>query len=601
MSVAPSPIPEPEPEPLPSITATEHAMLVVWGLFARQIGLVEKLQALCLPQRKRDHAPQTKLLQFLVAILGGCEYLQDISQGPHPLVKDQAVAEAWGQPGWADYSGVSRTLKACSAENVQELVAVLDAVSQPFVDREVTLALRDTGLLIYDGDLTCRSVSDTSTTYAGAAFGWMSDEVGLGFQAAVVTLRSPTYGRLILSGEHHPGDVVSATQAQALVRAAEARTGVRPQRRPELLAERISQHQQRLAELAAKLQRSETAVTTALARWTHVAQQCGVWQARVTELAAAYQAKHRPERPHSHLAQARRKLTVYTQRLHRRQGMLQKAQRRAARGQARLQAAQAELEQWQARHTQLLADNASNPAPVRALIRLDAGFGSGPNVALLIELGYEVYCKAHNAQVSAALRQRLTAETVWTRVGANAEMAAWSRQRVANCPYPLEVALERFHVGNDLRHSTLLHFGPTPVTDDLPAWFRFYNGRQLIEAGNKEGKGVFQIRHLKVRSLGGLAIQEQFTFFAANLVRWAAEWLRTSVPNLPAPFDARHVNVKQMVRVAANTSAWVITEPHGTLLRFAQTSPFAGLELNLVSGWPFQPPLNLFKSCEFSP
>lgn len=599
MSVAPSPIPE--PEPLPSLTATEHAMLVVWGLFARQIGLVEKLRTLCLPQRKRDHAPQTKLIQFLVAILGGCEYLQDMSRGPHPLVKDSAVAEAWGQPGWADYSGVSRTLKASSAENVQELIAVLNAVSQPFVDREVTLALRDTGLLVYDGDLTCRPVSNTSTSYAGAAFGWMSDEVGLGFQAAVVTLRSPTYGRLILSGEHHPGDVVSATQAEALVRAAEARTGVRPQRRPELLVERISRHRQTLAVIAAKLQRSATAVTAATARVAYVAQQCDLWQARVTEQAAAYQAKSRPERPHSRLAQARRKLNMYTRRLRRRQGTLQKTQRRAARWQAKLQAAQAELEQWQARHTQLVADNASNPAPVRVIIRLDAGFGSGPNVALLIELGYEVYCKANNAQVSAALRQRITAETVWTRVGANAEMIAWSQQRVANCPYPLEVALERFHVGNDLRHSTLLHFGPTPVTADLPAWFQFYNGRQLIEAGNKEGKGVFQIRHLKVRSLGGLAIQEQFTFFAANLVRWAAEWLRTSVPKVPAPFNAPRVNVKQMVRVAANTSAWVISGPHGMLLRFAQSSPFAGLELNLVSGWDFQLPLNLFKSCEISP
>ncbi len=599
MSVAPTPIPQ--PESLPSITATDHAMLVVWGLFARQIGLVEKLQTLCLPQRKRDHTPQTKLIQFLVAILNGCEYLQDMSKGPHPLVKDPAVAEAWGQPGWADYSGVSRTLKACTSENVQDLVAVLNTVSQPFVDREVTLALRDIGLLVYDGDLTCRSVSNTSTTYAGAAFGWMSDEVGLGFQAAVVTLRSPTYGRLILSGEHHPGDVVSATQAEALVRAAEARTGVRPQRHPELLAERITQHQQTLAEMAVHLQRSETAVTAATARLAQVEQQRAAWQAIVTTWGVEYQAKNRPERPHSRLAQARRKLNVYTQRLRRRQGTVQKAQRRAARWQARLPAAQAELEQLQARHTQLVADNVSNPAPVRVIIRLDAGFGSGPNVALLIELGYEVYCKASNAQVSAALRQRITPEAVWTRVGANAEMVAWSQQRVANCPYPVDVALERFHVGHDLRHSTLLHFGPTPVAAQLSAWFGFYNGRQLIEAGNKEGKSVFQIKHLKVRSLGGLAIQEQFTFFAANLVRWAAEWLRTSVPKVPAPFDALHVSVKQMVRVAANTSAWVISEPQGTLLRFAESSPYAGLELNLISGWNFQPPLNLFKSCAISP
>ena len=30
-------------------------------------------------QRKRDYEPQTKLLEFLAAILSGCRYLQDIS------------------------------------------------------------------------------------------------------------------------------------------------------------------------------------------------------------------------------------------------------------------------------------------------------------------------------------------------------------------------------------------------------------------------------------------------------------------------------------------------------------------------------------------
>jgi len=598
MSHTPNPISP--PAVWPTITPTEHAMLVVWGLFARQIGLVEKLQALSLPQRTRDHSPQTKLIQFLVAILGGCEYLQDMSKGPHPLVKDQAVAEAWGQPGWADYSGVSRTLKACTADNVQDFVAALNAVSQPFIDREVTLAVRDTGTLVLDGDLTCRSVSNTSTTYAGAKFGWMSDEVGLGFQAAVVTLRSPTYGRLILSGEHHPGDVVSATQAEALVRAAEARTGVRPQRRPDLLVERITQQQQTLLQWETKLHHSQTAVGRATERFAQVEQQRSEWQTKVAAWETEYHARQRPERPHSRLAQARQKLNVYTERLQRRQRALENAQRRMARTQAKLQAAQVELQQLQTRHTQLLQDNANNPAPVRVIIRLDAGFGSGPNVALLIELGYEVYCKAHNAQVSTALRKRVSPESGWTRVGANAEMIGWAQQRVRNCPYPVDVGLERFHTGNDLRHSTLLHFGPTLVTEDLPGWFQFYNGRQLIEASNKEGKSVFQIKHLKVRSASGLAIQEHCTFFVANLVRWAAVWLATSIPDLPAPFNQPQVSVKQMVRVAANTSAWVISEPPGTLLRFAESSPFAGLELNLVAGWEFQPPLALLKSCEIS-
>ena len=167
----------PSTDGAPRVTRTAHAMLVPWGLFARQIGLIRRLEQVSIPQRKREHAPQTKLIEFLVAILAGCAYLQDISQGPHPLDHDQTVAEAWGQDAWADYSGVSRTLHACTAETVAAVRQAIAAVSTPFIDREVLLALQQEGMLFYDGDLTGRPVSSTSTTYSGVAFGWMDDAV----------------------------------------------------------------------------------------------------------------------------------------------------------------------------------------------------------------------------------------------------------------------------------------------------------------------------------------------------------------------------------------------------------------------------------------
>ena len=224
---------------------TSHAMLVPWGIFAQRIGLVEALKGVAIPQRQRDHTPQTKLTEFLVAILCGCAYLQDISQGPHPLDRDRAVAQAWDQAGWADYSGVSRTLKACNAETVVAVREALEAISRPFIEREVMLALRDKGVLVFDGDLTGRPVSNSSSSYPGVAFGWMSDAIRLGYQAAMVSMHSPNFGRLWLSVEQHPGDTVSSSQAEAMVRAAETCTGTRPWRRTDLLAERIS-HQQRL-------------------------------------------------------------------------------------------------------------------------------------------------------------------------------------------------------------------------------------------------------------------------------------------------------------------------------------------------------------------
>ncbi len=216
-------------------------------------------------------------------------------------------------------------------------------------------------------------------------------------------------------------------------------------------------------------------------------------------------------------------------------------------------------------------------------------------------MGYEVYTKAKNHQVVRSLRRRVSPSTSWTRVGKNAEMVSWGNERITNCPYPLNVALERFHTGTKMRHAALLHYGDDAVTTDLPGWFAFYNGRQTIEAGIKEGKNVFQMHHLKVRSPAGLMIQEEFAVFAANFVRLAAAWLHETCPEAPPPFDRAQASVKHMVRIAANTSAWAIWQPGGCLLRFTELSAFAGTELVIRDAAPIQLVLPLFRSRVFSP
>ncbi len=51
---------------------TGHAMLIPWGLFAQDIGLIKAMRTVPIPQRTRDFAPQAKLLEFFVGILQGC-------------------------------------------------------------------------------------------------------------------------------------------------------------------------------------------------------------------------------------------------------------------------------------------------------------------------------------------------------------------------------------------------------------------------------------------------------------------------------------------------------------------------------------------------
>jgi hypothetical protein len=548
---------------------THHAMLVAWGQFAQCIDLIAQIEAVPLHQKAVDHTPNRKVLEFFAAVLGGLEYLKDISHSAHPLDQDQAVAQAWGQAGWADHSGVSRALSTLTMEEAQQIVDVLTLVSRPFMGQEVMLAVRDQGKIVYDGDLTGRPVSNSSATYPNVAYGHMSDAVQLGYQAAMVSFHSPTYGRQWLSVVPHPGSTVACTQAGAMVCTAEAKTGVRPRRRTDLLAQRLARAEAQQQRWEAKAMQAEQAWTRAQTALLETRGQLEGWQDKVTQYETAYKELQRPERPHSRLAQARAKVGVYQRRQARREKLVAKAR-------TYLQRQQAHQEQWlvhvrelERRLARFEQENATNPMPVRADFRLDAGFGTPENVAMLIEMGYEVYIKPYGTWLKAHLKKQIGAETSWTQVAHNAEVTAWQAMVVKDFPYPLDIALERFYTGDTQRLGVLLHYGQDAVTADLPGWFHTYNGRQTIEAGIKEGKQVFQMRHLKVRSEAALFLQEHLAAFAANFVRWAAHWLTTQCPQEPEGWQEETLpGVKTQVQVMAHTSAYVEWYEQGCLLRF---------------------------------
>src|SRR5207248_467859 len=131
------------------------------------------------------------------------------------------------------------------------------------------------------------------------------------------------------------------------------------------------------------------------------------------------------------------------------------AQRRLDKTTAQLSQQQSELARLSQRLLRFEQDNAANADPVEAEFRLDAGLGTYENVALLIEMGYDLYTKPHSHTVVTALKGRVDDTTAWTRVGANAELVAWPTLQLKHCPYPLDVALERFSTGKSLKHSDL--------------------------------------------------------------------------------------------------------------------------------------------------
>lgn len=602
-------------EALPVRSDTAHGLLIAFGQFAQQHGLVNRLMQVPIDQKTRTFTPQTKLLELLVGTLAGIEYLRDLNDGPHPIAKDPLVAEAWDQTGWAHYSGVSRTLDACDAETVRAAQEAVETFSQPFIDRAISAELRRGRLIVFDADLMGQPVSPTSTTYPEAAFGWMDDRVQLGYQLARVCVQTTQGGRLWLAGFHHPGDTVSQACLHELVLAAERISRIRPRRRTELVQKRLQTFEQPLARYARLVRHQEDRVAQLVQRIDRLTAQIVSTEQRVSRSAAIQ--KSRTARPTSRRCASKTPkpsgvLSVAARKRFQEQGarwrkqrerayqQVQHAEQVAAKHRQKIQSLEAEREVLRAWLAQLEAANASNPDAPACLWRMDAGFGSGENIAWLIEMGYTVETKSPNAKTTVALQKRVKPKSLWTRVGANAEMIAWRNYRVHQCPYPLTVGLERFNLGSAVEYATLIYYRDDPALPDLPSWFQEYNRRQTIEAGNKEMKGTFKVQHLMSRSQAGIQLQVIFAGLAPNLVRWSSAWLCEQVAAPTPRVTAMLASVKTMVRIGANSPASVQRLSHGTSLHFAPSSALPGVVLYLTGQRAYQLALPFNRPLEFS-
>jgi hypothetical protein len=237
-----------------------------------------------------------------------------------------------------------------------------------------------------------------------------------------------------------------------------------------------------------------------------------------------------------------------------------------------------------ARQAQLVAENVACPHPPRCIMRLDAGFSSGENLTMLLELGYELETNAHNAGLVRALRRQVDSAPAWTKAGKNAELVGWTNYQLKSCPYPLTVGLERFHTPAGHKYAVLLRDQADPATPcpDLGAWFRSYNGRGSIEVGIKQAKSVFHVQHLLSRSAIGMQMQVALTLFAANFVSWAGEWVEQRLVRAQGRVAELLGSMKRLVRLAANSPALVEEHDGQVLLRFSTESGFAGLIICLA-------------------
>jgi len=578
---------------------TDHAWLVVMGHFAQALGLVAELEKVWLEQRQGANGPpQMKLIEFLVGILGGIEYLQELNRGAQPIATDPTIAEAWGQKIFGHYSQVSRTLEAADEVTLAEVVEVLRTISEPFIQTAVMETLKKRGQLTIDVDLTGREVSPTSRDYPEADFGWMDDGVSKGYQAALTSLVCEQWGRLMLTLQRYSGRTLSAECLQAAVNEVEALVQVRPRRRVELVQGRRRAMGDHLDHLETKLDHQQQQENVLWGRIRTARGKIKAYESELVALEANYQAKGWVERPHSKLAKTRRKLEATQKREMRAWRDLQKVQAKTTRLHQQISQQQKTLlavDEWLA---SLEGDNMANPTPVAIVLRIDAGFSTGLNLTWLIEMGYTVLTKVHHSATTHSLRRQLLSQADWTGVGKNAEAVAMGDYYQNDCPYPLQAMLVRYHLPDKIRYTTLFYYDETPPPA-LPDWFNRYNARQTIEAGIKEAKGVFTLKRHLVRSPIGMPLQEQFALFGANFVRWAAAWVKELLSQANQNFITALEQAKTLVRVVSRARARWVRNALGNTLIFDEDGPFAGTVICLAGLVAVQLPLRLFNFVPF--
>ncbi len=512
------------------VTVTEHGILVPLGRFAQQVGLFDAFERVPFAMKTVVHSPGEKLAELLCHICGGGMYVNDLENSAHPLLADPTVAVAWGQPAFASASGVNALLRKTSPMTVAAVTKELQAVLAPY--RQRILRGITSSWIVVDLDLMGLVVSDQATTYEDADYGYMGEtgKLGKGYQFARAQLATKR-DSLILGGFLHPGHTISSQCVRELVGLIEATLG-RPRRRVEVLTERLAVLSTQASTLAAQL-----------AHWD---------------------------------AQGRRR-------------------RSQAAVEARLATLRSQIQKLEQRRATGTAENQANPAPRRIVLRMDAGFGTAEHVAWLYEQGYSVIAKVHSPHIAPCLRAE--ANLRWDKISKNGFIAASTRTQLGDCPYPLRLFACKQWWGDDRpEHWSALAATPDLTAADWPAREVgvFYNGRQTMEAGIKESKGIFASRHLPTRHQAGIALYQELVLFAQNFLRW---FRRQILGNT----ELASAGIKALVQIGANSRATIVLTALGLTLTFVSDGPWCSHAIVLRAHFTYQLALPGFDPCPEAP
>lgn len=506
---------------------TRHGFLVALGWVAQKLGVRAALDRhLHIKQKTYQFKPNDKIVEALVGILGDCEYMKDLNAQAEPIVADRAVAEAWGQAGFAHSSTVCATFGKLTSENVAELTKAFDEIQGPLLRKEVEALIGPDGQgqVVVDIDLSGQKVRGEAKQYTGTDFGYIKGQLARGYQivAAFMTGLQDRFAvaSTLKSGKAH---AQSGGCLLEILPGVEIRIG-RPLRRTEWVQRCMVEQKARIRSLHGEIMslqgRARTQRRPKLER----------------ELKDAVQA----------LVGLNRRLRQYRQ------------------------------------------DNATNPAPVRIVLRADSAFGTVEVFQRLLELGYEFIIKSYSGSNPAyrALFDALPAVD-WVEVGKNryaAEgIAVPAPQLLGSFPLRL-AALRRTDVdGRQVRSVVVTTFsGEAMPTKDLVT---FYHARQTIEAGFQECKGTFHFGKPRLRKQEANAAFTQLVLFAFNLIRWIRPCVQTTATKIAK------AKTRFMVRIAANCRASGRQAAESLHILFSRGTSLDGLRV--VVTWPPSYPISV--------
>jgi hypothetical protein len=100
------------------LTNSQFAPLAAMCAYYYQNQLLEPLNRVRIPMRRRDFTSADKLIQILLSILAGCQTISEVNP---KLRSELGLAEIWGWDRIADQSSLSRTLDALTQKNIEQL------------------------------------------------------------------------------------------------------------------------------------------------------------------------------------------------------------------------------------------------------------------------------------------------------------------------------------------------------------------------------------------------------------------------------------------------------------------------------------------------